>query len=73
MGRATEDRKMHITVEIRNVYGVETIYPADRHAEAVCKIAGTKTLTPRMIDGVRDLGIEILVANPQFKRLHLAA
>lgn len=63
---------MHITVEIKSVYGVEKIYPADRYAEAVCKIAGTRTLTPTMIDGVRDLGIEILVANPQFKRIHLA-
>ena len=36
---------MHIQVEIRSVYGNETVYPICRHAQFLAAMAGTKTLT----------------------------
>lgn len=36
---------MQIQVQIRNVYGVETVYPACAHSRVLAAMAGTKTLT----------------------------
>lgn len=36
--------KLVIQVEVKTVYGVDKIYPANQAAEILAKIAGTKTL-----------------------------
>jgi len=52
----------HILVEIRNVYGNETIYPACDKAQAFCQIAGTRTLPRHLIKHINALGFEVRLA-----------
>lgn len=53
---------MTIQIEIRNVYGNETIYPANDTAVTFAKIAGTKTLKPETLRLAKSLGYKIAVA-----------
>lgn len=53
-----------IRVQIRQVYGRETIYPACRTALFYCHLAGTKTLTEDMVRLIRGQGINIEVEAP---------
>jgi hypothetical protein len=48
-----------VLVEVRNVYGRDTIYPANDNAERLAAIAGTKTLQPRHLELARGLGLEV--------------
>lgn len=50
---------MKITVRIRSVYGIETVYPACDHAKLFARIAGTKTLTTHALRDIRLLGYDI--------------
>lgn len=43
----------------RTVYGVTKIYPANRPAEVIAKLAGQKTLTSREIALAQELGYVI--------------
>lgn len=52
---------MKITVKIKSVYGLETVYPACPAAEIFARIAGTKTLTSHALRDIRSLGYEINV------------
>jgi hypothetical protein len=52
---------MKITVKIKSVYGLETVYPACPAAEIFARIAGTKTLTSHALRDIRALGYEIAV------------
>ncbi len=52
---------MEILVEIKNVYGNETIYPACAKASLFCEIAGTKTITNQTKDLIKQLGYTIVV------------
>lgn len=54
-----------ITVQIRTVYGNETIYPACPKAVLFARIAGTKTLTTETLRLIRSLGYEIEVEAPR--------
>jgi hypothetical protein len=56
---------MTITVQIRNVYGNETIYPACDRSRAFAEIAGTKTLTRHVINQIKALGYSIAVQQAQ--------
>lgn len=58
-----------ITVEIRNVYGEDKVYPVCEKAYLFANIGGTITLTQRMIDSIKLMGVEILVLQKQLKRL----
>ena len=51
-----------ITVEIKNVYGVNKIYPISDTAKLFANIAGTKTLTDYTIAKIKELGYTINVA-----------
>ena len=53
---------MTITVQIKNVYGNETIYPVCEKAKAFANIAGTRTLTRHVIEQVKQMGFSITVA-----------
>jgi len=53
---------MQITIKIKDVYGNRTIYPACPVAETFAQIAGTKTLTMSVIEKVKRLGYEVVVA-----------
>lgn len=48
-----------ITVEIRNVYGNETIYPICERAIIFARLAGTRTLTRAAIQAIKALGYRI--------------
>jgi len=52
---------MTIQIEIRNVYGNETIYPANETAATFARIAGTKTLRRETITLAKSLGYTIEV------------
>lgn len=55
---------MNIEVEVRSVYGVATIYPCNDSAKVLAQIAGTKTLTPRVLELARDLGLQVVDMTP---------
>ncbi len=57
---------MHITVQVRSVYGRETVYPACPKAVAFANIAGTKTLTTEALREIHRMGVEIRVEAPQY-------
>jgi hypothetical protein len=52
---------MTIRIEIRNVYGNETIYPVNEAAQTFAKIAGTKTLKPDTLRYAKTLGFSVEV------------
>lgn len=56
---------MLIKVKIRNVYGIEKVYPACATAELFCKLVMQKTLTWREIELIKQLGYNISVVSEQ--------
>ena len=53
-----------IRVEVREVYGRFTTYPACPDARRFADIANSKTLTDRTLRLVRDLGYQIVPTTP---------
>lgn len=49
-----------ITVVRRDVYGKQKIYPSCDKAKMIAAIAGTATLTSRVIELARDLGFDVV-------------
>lgn len=58
---------MTIKIEIRSVYGKDTVYPACPDARRFADIAGTKTLCDRTLRLIRDLGYDFEVVHPSVK------
>lgn len=58
---------MNITVEIRNTYGQDKIYPVCDKAKIFAQIAGTTTLLRRNIQLIQALGYEVLVKQKEMK------
>ena len=54
-----------ITVRVKNVYGLETIYPVCAKAEQFARIAGTTTLTRPTIASIKALGYQIRIEQPE--------
>lgn len=52
---------MNITVEIKQVYGNETIYPVCETAKLLTKLTGNKTLTRAALETIKQLGYSIAV------------
>lgn len=50
---------MTITIEIRDVYGIRTIYPACDKARLLARLAGTKTITRHALETIKALGYQI--------------
>lgn len=50
---------MTITVKIKNVFGVDKIYPVCDGAKTLAKIAGTKTLTRAAVVLAGEMGITV--------------
>lgn len=55
---------MQIKVQIKSVYGRDTVYPACPDAGRFCLLANTKTLTDAMLRLIEGLGYEITVVHP---------
>ena len=56
---ANRNPSLLITVEVRSVYGRDTIYPVDDAAKAFASIAGTTTLTVPVLKQIIGLGYEV--------------
>ena len=56
-----------IIVQIRQVYGNETIYPACKTSAFFAALAGTKTLTEGALRMIRAQGYEIEVEAPRLR------
>jgi len=48
-----------ITVEIKNVYGVERIYPVCENAKRFAMLTSTKTFNRDIIEVIKSLGCKI--------------
>lgn len=55
---------MNITVTVREVYGIKTVYPACDTAKLLARLAGTKTLTQSALSTIKALGYTVTVAAP---------
>jgi hypothetical protein len=53
------ESKMQITVEIKNVYGVERIYAVCNNAKLITKLKQSKTLSKEDISILKELGYTI--------------
>ena len=42
-----------LVVEVKNIYGRNLFYPFCDDSQLICKIAGTKTLSPEVIEILR--------------------
>lgn len=51
---------MQITIEIKNNYGVQVVYPVCDTAKQFAQIAGTKTLTHQALCIIERMGYAIL-------------
>ena len=57
---------MEITDEIKNVYGVQTVYPVCAQAKFFAALAGTKTLTTQAVKLIKQQGYSLRVVTPEF-------
>lgn len=60
---------MQITIEVRHVYGVPTIYPACPTASLLARLAGTKTITADALRIIRELGYAVQAKAPDTSAL----
>lgn len=56
-------------VKLGTQYGQRVICPANNTAELFCRIAGTKTLTQRLVDDIKKLGYSVEVVQDLPKEL----
>lgn len=56
---------MQIVVKTKEVYGVRNIYPVCDTAKLFADVAGTKTLTPSVINLLKKAGYSIEVIAPE--------
>jgi hypothetical protein len=56
---------MHITVQVRNVYGNDLVYPADGQAALFAFLVGAKTFNASQIGTIRALGYAVHVSAGQ--------
>ena len=63
----TRTNPMKITVQIRSVYGNETIYPACKQSVLFCGLARTKTITQEMMRMIVAAGYEVEVEAPKLR------
>ena len=52
---------LEIMVRIKNVYGVEKVYPVSPNAHLFADIAGTTTLRPSDLKVIQELGYRVLI------------
>ena len=48
-----------VAVEVKTVYGVDKIYPANTAAQIFTSLTGTKTLSLRDLNNIQALGYEV--------------
>ena len=60
---------IEIVVHIKNVYGVDKVYPACKKAHLFSDIAGTTTLRPSDLKAIQALGYSIRVTQRHIEEL----
>ena len=58
-----------IEVEVKSVYGVDKIYPVNGAAQALARIAGTKTLSAQNIKDACELGLEVFEVRRNYAQI----
>lgn len=56
-----------ITIEVKNIYGNEMIYPVCEQASLLARLAGTKTITRDALKLIKQLGYEIKLKSQEFE------
>lgn len=56
---------MHITVNVRSVYGNDLVYPADDQAALFAALVNAKTFNAKQLATIRALGYAVHVASGQ--------
>lgn len=56
---------MKITIEIRDIYGIRTIYPACQTSRLLARLAGTKTITRHALETIKALGYTVEIKQPE--------
>lgn len=56
-----EKQPNELHVEIKQVYGIDRVYPVCEQAKALARLAGGVTLTDRAIQSAKELGFKIIV------------
>lgn len=64
---------MTIQIEIRNVFGNETVYPICAHAKFLAAMAGTRTLTVEKLRLIQANGYKVEVVSNVGRLLGIAA
>ena len=54
---------MNLIIEVKTVYGNRLVYPICKKAMTFAKISGHKTLTRETLQGIRELGYEVIYKN----------
>lgn len=65
-----------ITIEVftRSVYGAINVYPANKAAEQLAQVAGTKTLSHKALTLAEAMGMQVKqVADPAMPKIGVAA
>ena len=52
-------------IQIKSNYGAEAIYPINDVAKKFAEIAGTKTLTRRLIGQMKELGVSFKIVSDE--------
>ena len=55
---------MQITVKVKNVYGVDRIYPVCEKAKLFLQLTGCRTFSKFDIETIRRIGYEIVTETP---------
>lgn len=55
---------MNITIKVKNVYGVDRIYPVCDKAKLFIALTGNKTFSAGDIDRIKALGYQIITEAP---------
>jgi ATP phosphoribosyltransferase len=58
-----------IVVRIKNVYGVEKVYPVSPNAHLFADIAGTTTLRASDLKSIQELGYRVIVEQQTYGEL----
>ncbi len=56
---------MKIEIEVRDIYGIRTIYPHCQTAKLFAKLAGTRTITRHALETIKQLGYTVEVKQPE--------
>lgn len=56
---------MKIEIQIRDVYGIRTIYPHCQTAKLFAKLAGTRTITRHALETIKALGYTVEIKQPE--------